>query len=618
MSVERFANFLSLTHLGRLVAALVCVIALTACDGGNNSPTQPPELPATPTLTLTPQSVKTFHLSWSDASGETEYRVFEDLDGASGPSDYTLVATVPADTTQYDHVVFLPDRAQARYKLQACNSGGCSDYPMAQVTGNLVAAIGRLVANNGDVGDAYGGVVVFSRDGSTLAVGVPAEASSATGINGNGADNSAAGSGAVYVYTRVPSSTSSWTLQAYIKASNTEAGDGFGSSIALSSDGSTLAVGAPGEDGATPGVGSGDPVTTNNAAPDTGALYVFTRSSGGTPTWTQQAYIKASSTGMRSFPSGPIVSLRLGASVALSGDGNILAAGANGETNGSTPYGAVYTFKRTDTQWQETAKLLSSPTIPGSGFGSKVVLSEAGDVLAASAPEPNGNQPSTEEFVEVFGWDGASQWVRQARLRASNPQSHNNFGYSMALAADGKTLAVGALNESSSSTGVNGDQTNPDIGQCSRYPRPAACYSGAAYVFVVSSASGTPTWSQQAYIKASNTYWASQFGTGVALSHNGDTLVVGASAESVNDVGINPNQSAIGPSGGVGAVYLFKRATVSGAPSWAQTAFIKAPTVAPGGGFGSDVSLSGDASLLAVGAPRYEQFGSARGAVYLY
>ena len=122
--------------------------------------------------------------------------------------------------------------------------------------------------------------------------------------------------------------------------------------------------------------------------------------------------------------------------------------------------------------------------------------------------------------------------VRQARLRASNPQSHNNFGYSMALAADGKTLAVGALNESSSSTGVNGDQTNPDIGQCSRYPGQPLATVAQRMCFVVSSASGTPTWSQQAYIKASNTYWASQFGAGVALSHNGDTLVVGASAES--------------------------------------------------------------------------------------
>ena len=61
-------------------------------------------------------------------------------------------------------------------------------------------------------------------------------------------------------------------LASHIKASNTEAGDGFGSSIACPAMARWL--GCPGEDGATRG-GSGDPVTTNNAAPDTGALYVF-------------------------------------------------------------------------------------------------------------------------------------------------------------------------------------------------------------------------------------------------------------------------------------------------------------------------------------------------------
>src|SRR5712691_7897054 len=69
-------------------------------------------------------------------------------------------------------------------------------------------------------------------------------------------------------------------LQAYVKASNTGAADEFGFTVALSSDGNTLAVGAPGEASAN----GGNPA--DNTAPAAGAVYVYTRS--GT-TWTQQA-----------------------------------------------------------------------------------------------------------------------------------------------------------------------------------------------------------------------------------------------------------------------------------------------------------------------------------------
>ncbi|MFB2351183.1 hypothetical protein, partial [Priestia megaterium] len=89
--------------------------------------------------------------------------------------------------------------------------------------------------------DYFGTSVALSGDGNTLVVAAKEEASSATGINGNGQDNSARGSGAAYVFTR---SGAAWSQQAYIKASNTGANDNFGYSIALSSDGATLAVGA--------------------------------------------------------------------------------------------------------------------------------------------------------------------------------------------------------------------------------------------------------------------------------------------------------------------------------------------------------------------------------------
>ena len=118
-------------------------------------------------------------------------------------------------------------------------------------------------------------------------MGAQNEDSAAKGINGNQADTSAPEAGAVYYFTR---SGTTWTQQAYVKASNTAAGDEFGSSIALSRDGRIMVVGARGEDSGAKGV-NGD--QSDASMEDSGAVYVYTRT--GT-TWNPTAYVKASNT----------------------------------------------------------------------------------------------------------------------------------------------------------------------------------------------------------------------------------------------------------------------------------------------------------------------------------
>ncbi len=107
--------------------------------------------------------------------------------------------------------------------------------------------------------------------------------SASTGIN-PAPDENAAQSGAAYVFTRVGST---WTQQAFIKASNAGIHDRFGWSVAVSRDGNTMAVGSIGEDTSTGGINP----TPNEDLEASGALYVFTRI--GT-TWTEQAFIKTS------------------------------------------------------------------------------------------------------------------------------------------------------------------------------------------------------------------------------------------------------------------------------------------------------------------------------------
>ena len=94
-----------------------------------------------------------------------------------------------------------------------------------------------LKASNTGAGDYFGSSVAIS--GDTVVVGAYGEASNATGVNGSQGDNSAAGAGAAYVFVRT---SGVWVQQAYLKASNTGAGDYFGYSVAISGD--TVVVGA--------------------------------------------------------------------------------------------------------------------------------------------------------------------------------------------------------------------------------------------------------------------------------------------------------------------------------------------------------------------------------------
>src|SRR5262249_4642758 len=123
----------------------------------------------------------------------------------------------------------------------------------------------------------------------------------------------------------------------------------------------------------------------------------------------------------------------------------------------------------------------------------------------------------------VFVRSGTT-WTQEAYLKASNTGADDEFGDSVSVSGD--TVVVGAPSESSIATGVNGDQNDN-----------SASASGAAYVFV---RTGT-TWTQQAYLKASNTDAFDQFGWSVSAS--GDTVLVAARAETSSATGVNGDQN---------------------------------------------------------------------------
>jgi hypothetical protein len=384
-----------------------------------------------------------------------------------------------------------------------------------------------LKASQVSASDEFGYAVAIS--GDTVVVGARDEDSSTTGVNST-ANESALDSGAAYVFVR---SGTTWTQQAYLKASQVSASDHFGTEVAVSGD--TLVVGAPDEDSSTTGVNS----TANESAVGSGAAYVFVR--GGT-TWTQQAYLKASNTGAGD---------NLGTSVAVAGNTVVVGAskedssttGVNSTSNESaTAAGAAYVFVRSGTTWTQQAYLKASQVTLGDYFGYSVAIS--GDTVVVSAIGENSSttgvnstaneSASDSGAVYVFVRSGTT-WTQQAYLKASQVSGSDYFGISVAVSGD--TVVVGANQEDSSTTGVNS------------IPNESASQAGAAYVFV---RMGT-TWTQQGYLKASNTGARDIFGQPVAIS--GNTVVVGAWNEDSSTTGVNTtaNESAAD----AGAAYAF-------------------------------------------------------------
>ncbi len=286
--------------------------------------------------------------------------------------------------------------------------------------------------------------LALSPDGNLLVVGDPLESSLDKGVFATlrgGSDSPLSDqetAGAAYVFEKL---SGVWRLVAVLKPSNTHRQQNFGAAVALADHGRLIAVGSPRERAASRGVGGAQ---TDLTAEGAGAVYLFARSA---ETWAQTSYLKASD-------SAP--TLRFGASLALSHAGAVLAVGA---ANGTHQKGTAYLFEAHNGIWEERQKLLHEhdEDVLGASFGKSLALSGNGNVLAVGtyrdAPEANetGDYPGS---VHVYARAG-TRWGLQTRLKSTRPHSHNEFGSAVALSADGRTLAVGESVDRSAGTGLN-------------------------------------------------------------------------------------------------------------------------------------------------------------------
>ncbi len=358
--------------------------------------------------------------------------------------------------------------------------------------------------------------------GDTLAVGAPRESSAATGIDRDQADRSATHSGAVYIFSRAGDT---WTPQAYIKASNTDNGDAFGASLALSGD--TLAVGAPEEASAATGV-NGD--QTDNSVPGEGAVYVFTRAA---DTWTQQAYIKADNTGD--------LENHFGFSVALSGD--TLAVGSRPTLVTTTSQGrGVRIFVRSGATWSQQTRIAGSGAHNNDWFGESLSLS--GDTLAVTAHGED--LPSQDEGL-VYGSRGAvyvyvragAAWSEHARLAWDQEHALP------AVALHGDRLVT------ATSVEVPGAATE-------------ATWIGHELIRVFERS--RETWAQQLRLQPTESGDAVGFFHSPSIALHGTTLVVGTAGDDASAIGVGGDPLAPRTRTDSGAVWIYELGDAPGDP----------------------------------------------------
>ncbi len=503
--------------LGLTVAALCAPVNSTFAQAHTrmSGPPQPPKATTTPTGTWLPKSIAYIKASNTGKDNQFGYAIALSADGN----------TLAVSATSEDSAAKGINGVSKDY---AVNSGAVYVYTRDNKGWKQQA---YLKASNTAEGAQFGNCLTLSADGNLLAVGSPGEASSATGINGNQSDRSMPAAGAVYVFARAGAA---WSQQAYLKSSNTggpDVGYQFGYAVSLSSDGSTLAVSETSDPSNATGI-NGD--QKNTSAPDSGAVFTFTRDG---ESWTQQAYIKPWNT--------TTSNVLFGYSVGLNGNGDTLAVGAYGEDGGR---GAVYIFTRNKGTWSQQMRLTASKAEPGDYLGCSLAISDDGNTILSGSVEDKYRQINAgeEELLDSVGAAyvfvrAAGKWSQQAYVKAFNARENDQFGWALAMSRDGNTIAIGSHLEDSGAKGVNGDQSDASMED-----------SGAVYLYT---RTGT-TWNPTAYVKASNTKPAAEFGISVALNGDGKLLAAGATKENSAAKGVNGKQddkSAVN----AGAAYVY-------------------------------------------------------------
>jgi hypothetical protein len=367
--------------------------------------------------------------------------------------------------------------------------------------------------------------------GSSVAV----SADGTTAIVGAPGDNNNVGSAVVFIRNG-----NVWAQQGpKLTGTGPTGPSSFGKSVALSADGNTAIVGGPDDNSSV------------------GAAWVFTRTGSA---WSQQGN-KLVGTGVAGS------SQEQGAGVALSADGNTAIVG--GPEDGLTHVGATWVFTRTGGNWSQQGNKLVGAALGGDTAslvrqGSSVAISADGNTALIGGPYLNAEAGA----VWVFTRSGGA-WTQQGPRLVGTGGSAARQGRNVALSADGNTAVAGGPLDNS--------------------------LAGAAWVFTRTGS----TWAQQGpKLVGTGAVGAAEQGAAVSVSADGNVALV---------AGRDDDSSA-------GAVWVFARS----AGAWMQQGQKLVGSLALNNvarqGFA--VALSGDGSLAISGGP--EDNGGNTGAAWVF
>ena len=366
--------------------------------------------------------------------------------GAGPPSDPLSATPLKPRPAKPTGLSAAPGDTQVRlsWDLPGESSPPINSYQLWQHAENAI-----LTAPSPMADDEFGYAVAI--DGDTAVVGMPGDD-----------DGTSLNVGAAFVFTSDSSGT--WSQVAKLRASDPNAQDRFGLSVAVhedTSNGDTIVVGAP------------------HHSSSRGAVYVFTEPSDG---WA------STSTAAKLTASDRADDDEFGDSVAVDGDTVVVGAHNNN---------AAYVFTRLATGWANDTETLKLSGSGSSSFGRSVAID--GDTIVVGAIGQDDDRGSAFVFIKpATGWAN-SPGTEVANLTAYSRNKDDRFGRSVAI--DGDTIVVGAYGNDSN-RGSAHVFTKPDTGWAN--------------------SPGTET----AKLTASVRNAEDHFGQSVAV--DGDTVVIGA------------------------------------------------------------------------------------------
>jgi hypothetical protein len=278
------------------------------------------------------------------------------------------------------------------------NGGGALNAGQVRVYQNIAGTWTKIGADiDGEAAVDYSGYSVsISSDGTTVAISAP------------GNDGGGSNAGQVRVYQNI---AGTWT-KIGLDIDGEAANDWSGNSVAISSDGSTVAIGAPSNDG---------------GGSNAGQVRVYKNIAG---TWTK----------IGADIDGEAANDNSGNSVAISSDGATVAIGAPYNDGGGSNAGQVRVYQNIAGTWTKIGADIDGEAA-GDNSGNSVAISSDGTTVAIGAPTNDGNGSDAGQ-VRVYK-NIASTWTKIV-ADIDGEAANDNSGWSVAISSDGTTVSIGA------------------------------------------------------------------------------------------------------------------------------------------------------------------------------